>query len=281
MRDFQNSLKSDIALEEQLLKMIQRELRTLPGGRLKLGKNSSFVYFKQEKAKEKDKAKLLPIDSPLATGIARRTYLERQLRILENNLRVQKPLLAKYGSYAYEHVLQKISKVYQLVDMNAREAVERKRENLQDLEMHSENLKHLTLKKELRRSKSEIIISMLYDSYRIPYSYEDRIYWPMDAPPEAWEIKKKLDIRDFYVPDFSFKLPDGRKKYHEHLGMMSNAGYMEDWKKKMILYFWAGVIPGDNLIITADDCKGRINQEEIVKIIESQLSALIGTAKSR
>ena len=37
MRDFANLLKADVALEERMLKMIQRELRTLPGGRLKLG----------------------------------------------------------------------------------------------------------------------------------------------------------------------------------------------------------------------------------------------------
>ena len=119
---------------------------------------------------------------------------------------------------------------------------------------------------------------MLYDDYRIPYSYEERVYWPQDAPPEAWEIKKKLGIRDFYVPDFGFKFPDGMWKYQEHVGLMKDPAYMHEFMKKLILYYWAGVTPGYNLIITADDCKGRINQQEIVTIIESQLAPLIGTA---
>ena len=37
MRDFEKQLKSDIALEEQMLKLIRNELRSLPAGRLKLG----------------------------------------------------------------------------------------------------------------------------------------------------------------------------------------------------------------------------------------------------
>lgn len=44
MKDFENLLKADIALEERMLKMIQQELRTLPAGRLKLGNRGKSIY---------------------------------------------------------------------------------------------------------------------------------------------------------------------------------------------------------------------------------------------
>ena len=60
---------------------------------------------------------------------------------------------------------------------------------------------------------------------------------------------------------------------------MDDEEYMETWKKKMILYYWAGVIPGKNLIITADDCSGGIDQQAIMRILLSELGELVGTAK--
>lgn len=279
MRDFANLLKADIALEERMLKMIQRELRTLPGGRLKLGRSGTAVYYKPEHAAPKEKALFLPPGSSLAKGIARRTYLEKQKRIIENNLKLQKPLVGKYSPYSYHQVLPRLSPVYQLVDARAREEVESRRDYGPNETMHPETLKHSTLKNELRRSKSETIISMLYDSYRIPYQYEVRIYWPQDAPAEAWEIKRKLGIRDYYVADFGFRFSDGTWKYQEHIGLMKDPQYMEELMKKLILYYWAGVTPGNNLILTADDRHGSVNQQEIVTIIESQLASLIGTAR--
>lgn len=279
MRDFENLLKADIELEERMLKMIQRELRALPGGRLKLGRGGKAIYFKPEKSGLGEKAQFLPPGSRLAKGIARRIYLEKQQRIIENNLKLQKVLVGKYTPYSYHQVLQRLSPVYRLVDVSARQEVESQREKGPNETMHPETLKHSTLKRELRRSKSETIISMLYDSYRIPYEYEIRIYWPEDAPPEAWEVKKNLGIRDYYVADFAFRFPDGSWKYQEHVGLMKDPKYMEELMKKLTLYYWAGVTPGNNLILTSDDRYGCINQQEIVTIIESQLAPLIGTAQ--
>lgn len=57
---------------------------------------------------------------------------------------------------------------------------------------HPEHLKHINMKGKINRSKSEIIIGNIYDSLKIPYSYEERIYWPENAPREAWIIKHEL-----------------------------------------------------------------------------------------
>ena len=144
---------------------------------------------------------------------------------------------------------------------------------------HPEHLIHKNSKGEIVRSKSEIIIDNIYHTLKIPYSYEERVYWPEDAPAEAWEMKERLGIADYYVPDYTCSLPDGMKKYHEHLGLMDKDWYMEQWMKKMILYYWAGIIPGKNLIITADDCRGGIDQQAIMDLLQHELDELVGTAK--
>ena len=138
MRDFANLLKADIALEERMLKMIRQELQTLPSGRLKLGNSGSAIYFKPENSPPHEKAKYIAKHSPLAKGIAQRTFLEKQLHIIENNLRIQKPLTDRYTHYSYHQVLQRLSPVYQMVDTCAREEVEYKRENILEETMHPE-----------------------------------------------------------------------------------------------------------------------------------------------
>lgn len=271
MRGFKHALENDMKLERRISEMIRQELKYLPEGRLMSGGRGPSIYYR----KKGENAKSIPPDDPLAAEIARRVFLEKQLAMIEANLKGQEKLSAVYHSYGRQDILQEISKVYRRVDELAVYHKERKES------FHDENLKHFTPDSQLRRSKSEVILSMLFDNYRIPYSYEERVYWPETASAKAWEVKRQLGLKDFYVPDFTFTFPDGRKKYLEHLGMMSEAGYMEDWKKKMIFYYWTGITPGHNLIITADDCHGRLNQQEIASIIEGQLGELIGIAVPR
>ena len=281
MRNFKTLLEKDMNLERQMLKFIAKELKTLPDGSLKTGKNGKAVY-------END-TKCISAEGQRALKIARRHLLEQKKKIIEKNLKAQEKLLAHYTSYRDDRVLAGMRPVYQKV-IGTAWAKQARMQELSRIEaqetsikngkaFHAEHLRHRNVKGEIVRSKSEYIFAMQYDSLKIPYNYEERIYWPQDAPPEAWEIKERLNIPDYYVPDFTFTMPDGSKKYHEHLGLMNSESYMETWKKKMILYYWAGVIPGKNLIITADDCHGGIDMQAIMPVIEAELGCLIGTAK--
>ena len=281
MRGFYTALKEDMALEKRMLKQISRELKVLPEGRLKQGKNGKSVYVNETHS--------LPPEGKRTVDIARRNLLEKKRSVIEKNLKAQEVLLGRYQSYRDDRVLAMMRPVYQKIigrawtkDVRAREAA--RREAVQasienGTAFHPEHLRNKNMKGDIIRSKGEVILDMLYDQLKIPYSYEERVYWPEDAPPEAWEIKRRLNIPDFYVPDFTFTMPDGTKKYHEHLGLMDREDYMENWKKKMILYYWAGITPGHNLIITADDRWGGIDMQQIMKIVEEELGELIGTAR--
>ena len=281
MRGFKDALERDMALEKQLLKWIKKEIKRLPEGRLKQGNNGKAVYV--------DQSRSLTLEGKETWDIAWRNLLETKQRIIESNLKGQASLLEKYESYRDDKVSEKMRPVYQkIIHAGWKKAAEQRQMDKITAQkktldsgtaFHPERLIHKNAKGEIVRSKSEMIVDNIYHTLRIPYSYETCVYWPETAPAEAWAIKNRLGIADFYVPDYTCTMPDGMKKYHEHLGLMDKDWYMEHWMKKMILYYWAGIIPGKNLIITADDCRGGIDQQAIMDLLQHELRELIGTAK--
>lgn len=281
MRGFKTALERDVLLEKQMLKWIKKELKRLPEGHLKQGNNGKAVYV--------NRTECLPPEGKRAWEIAWRNLLEAKQSTIECNLKWQEILLGKYKSYRDDYVLQRMRPVYRrIIEASWAKAAQKRQADriaaqqaaiAQGTALHPEHLVHKNMRGEINRSKSEIIVDNIYHTLKIPYSYEERVYWPQDAPPEAWEMKERLGIADYYVPDYTCKLPDGTKKYHEHLGLMDKDWYMEHWMKKMILYYWAGIIPGKNLIITADDCKGGIDQQAIMDLLQHELQELVGTAR--
>ncbi|MEW6010368.1 MAG: ATP-dependent RecD-like DNA helicase [Euryarchaeota archaeon] len=118
-----------------------------------------------------------------------------------------------------------------------------------------ESLIHGTLRGEMVRSKSEVIISnILYDN-QIDYEYEKKLF--------------KGD--EFKIPDFTIESSDGETTYYwEHLGMLNVPEYRKKWEKKLEWYLKNDIMPyedggGKNgtLIITVDDEKGGISSKEI------------------
>ncbi|MBR1397518.1 MAG: ATP-dependent DNA helicase RecQ [Selenomonadaceae bacterium] len=71
------------------------------------------------------------------------------------------------------------------------------------------------------RSKSEVIISDLLYCANINYNYEEKLYY---------------DGKKFILPDFTIYLPDGKKIFWEHIGMIGNEEYDSKWIKKLDIY---------------------------------------------
>ena len=71
------------------------------------------------------------------------------------------------------------------------------------------------------RSKSEVIISDLLSKSGLKYEYERLL---------EYEPGKIIN------PDFTIFLDNGRTFYWEHIGMLGNEKYSEDWSKKMDIY---------------------------------------------
>ena len=114
------------------------------------------------------------------------------------------------------------------------------------------NLIHRTMRGEMVRSKSEVIIANALYSNGISYEYE-----------------KELIINGVRkIPDFTMDDPEsGDFIIWEHCGMMSNPQYRNHWENKKKFYESNGIIEGENLFVTYDDVNGSIDSGSIMEII--------------
>lgn len=117
-----------------------------------------------------------------------------------------------------------------------------------------QNLIHKTLKGDLVRSKSEVIVADALFRAGIPYEYE--------KPLDLGEGKPKS-------PDFTIEdAESGITYYWEHCGMLGNPGYRKRWQEKKELYLKHGIEEGKNLIVSEDNLDGSINSQRIEDLIK-------------
>ncbi len=112
-----------------------------------------------------------------------------------------------------------------------------------------------TLKGDIVRSKSEILIADRLYTAKIPYHYEKRL-----------ELNGGATYR---LPDFTILHPYTLETYYwEHLGLMHDEEYRQKAKDKIELYALNGIIQGKNLIITFEAGNCQLNTWYVDKLIE-------------
>ncbi len=115
-----------------------------------------------------------------------------------------------------------------------------------------EGLIHKTRDGRFVRSKSEVIIANLLLANGVDFKYE-REYIGVNGQKR--------------IPDFSFIDASGELILWEHLGMLHQPHYREDWEKKLKFYKENGFVEGETLFTTRDTDKGAIDSTEIDKVI--------------
>ena len=118
---------------------------------------------------------------------------------------------------------------------------------------YEEKLIHKTVRGELVRSKSEVIIANALHYNGLDYEYE----------PEL-KLEDKIKRPDFKVEDYD----TGVVWYWEHCGMMTDPQYKKRWEDKRKFYEKNGIVEGKNLIVTYDDEKGGLDSDKIQQIIQ-------------
>lgn len=120
---------------------------------------------------------------------------------------------------------------------------------------YEEKMIHKTVRGELVRSKSEVIIANALHYNGLDYEYE----------PEL-KLEDKVKRPDFKIEDYD----TGVVWYWEHCGMMTDPQYRKRWEDKRKFYEKNGIVEGKNLIVTYDDEKGGLDSDLIQKIIEER-----------
>ena len=104
------------------------------------------------------------------------------------------------------------------------------------------------------RSKSEQHIAEQLLGYGVPFRYEQVVVIGNSV------ITPDLTFEDYWKEHF----------FWEHLGMMDNPEYAERNFRKLERYYDAGLVPGDNLILSFDR-RGEIDMRIIDDIIRNQV----------
>jgi hypothetical protein len=129
--------------------------------------------------------------------------------------------------------------------------------------LFEENLIHRTVRGEMVRSKSEIIIANALHGKSLDYLYEHPL-----------TIDGVTKYPDFTIED----MESGETFYWEHCGMLHVPSYRRRWEEKLAWYRGCGILPceeggGENgtLIITHDEANGSIDSKSIQDLIEKEL----------
>lgn len=154
--------------------------------------------------------------------------------------------LRDYSSVAFSEVARRFTCLFEAPNI-----IEYKKK------YYEQSLIHRTLKGDLVRSKSEVIIANLLYEAGIEYEYE-----------------KELNLGDdgIRIPDFTIEdAESGLTFYWEHCGMLGDAAYNQHWHEKKKLYEKHNIVEGDNLIVSKDSLNGGIDSAEIKCLIEKHL----------
>lgn len=119
-------------------------------------------------------------------------------------------------------------------------------------QFYEERLVHKTVRGELVRSKSEVIIANALHYHNLDYVYEPELI-----------LEDKVKRPDFKIVDDD----TGEEWYWEHCGMMDDPKYKKHWEEKKAFYKKNGIEEGKNLIVTYDE-NGSLNSQKVEKIIQ-------------
>jgi len=114
-----------------------------------------------------------------------------------------------------------------------------------------------TKKNEQVRSKSEVIIANLLDSYQVPYLYE----YPLSDRNGIWAR-----------PDFCVLNVRTRKEFFwEHFGMLDDPDYLAGALRKISIYEQHDYFQGKNLLISYESSTLPLNVKEVEGLIKKFL----------
>lgn len=184
------------------------------------------------------------------------------MKILEERLKVAKKMKEVYGSTdpasVYEDSYHERKSLIVPKYISSESYAERWQQEVYPKKEFADGLAEIyTVKGERVRSKSEKIIADTLERMGVPYKYE--------CPLELSE-KKILH------PDFTVLNKRIRKEYYwEHLGMIDDADYVKHAMKRIRNMGYHGILPGKNLLITAETKQDPISIRTVNILIKEYL----------
>ena len=258
---------------EKLIEDKQNEVRCAPPGTIKLRREKGRTYWRYAEPSfqiPEDIRHLNTNDSgdmALLSSVAARSYDETVLRRADREYKALIVLRKIYQNGIAEDVYLELSgprqELIRPIYLTEEQFVEEWLSQPYTVIPIPPGVQtYLTDRGERVRSKSEVFIANALLKYGIPYFYE----YPV-------RIRDHLTHQIYTAhPDFYVLNPRTRQAYlWEHLGRMDDAEYCAHNSEKLLDYEDAGIIPGQNLILTLETRKSPLTPERIEEVIKRYL----------
>ena len=198
-----------------------------------------------------------------AQELARRRYLEEQVVYLQREKRALEHYLSDFQKEfpCFQYKVLEHPEFFKLLSPYFKPVSEKlslwAEEEYEANPYHPENCIVETLRGIKVRSKSEAMIAMALDQYKIPYRYED-----------------SLKLGDSVVyPDFTLRHPvTGDYFYWEHFGMMDDEKYTVSASRKISQYAMCGIVPSVQLLMTFETMSQPLRLDYVKNMIEFYFS---------
>ncbi|MBQ3292403.1 MAG: hypothetical protein IJH43_08520 [Mogibacterium sp.] len=270
--DLDNAIKH----YEKLIRYYKKELEDLPAGKLynQVNHNTNQLILSLNENGKRIR-KTVTHDEKMLRALAKKEFAKNAIKVLNHNLEALTTLKQTYEPFDPDKILMQMTNAYNLLpeeyffdksffilenDLDEDEIFKINRNREWGSAPYKESLYHKDRKTKRTsrgnyvRSKSELLIIEDLYHFGIPMHYDE----------------EHIINGVFLVPDFTFKRWDGEFFFWEYLGMMDDVRYAKHNFKKLDDLYSAGIIPGDNLIVTFD--KGdNINMSMIDAIIRNEV----------
>ncbi len=249
--DYSKELNDELDILQNKLKYIEKQKSRFPEGSLVIcAKTAGNVsYYRNLRSDDNTIKEYLPKKKGLdeIKALANKDYLLKLEATIKKQIKAIEYFSKNYSRncvysiYNDMHPARKklVTPLFLSPDQYAKqwnEAEYKKNESF------PEGLRFQTDKGDFVRSKSEVIIANYLHSNR------DKIFYRYEAP---LYLEKPYQLT--MHPDFTIiSRSTGKIVYLEHCGMMDDSQYANDFVRKMNTYISNGLIPGVDVILTAE-----------------------------
>ncbi|MCR4673681.1 MAG: hypothetical protein K5675_01625 [Lachnospiraceae bacterium] len=241
-----------------------------PGNMLKEKKYHHEYYTKQYKDKDGKciREYISKKDKKTLKQLGQKKYDQLFIKSIRKNLMLIDKFLEGYDLDFRERGYEKIGELkdipLELYEDNRIAILEKwMTEEIQENSYNDELKIFETDKKEMVRSKSEVIIANALNQY------SDKLLYKYERPLEV----KISGFKKIIYPDFTtLNIESGEISYLEHFGMMDNPEYAEQFVKKINLYEENGIVLGKDLFVTFESMEVPLNTKQVRRVIEQIIS---------
>lgn len=264
MKIFLEELNMEIKKLEEAIQKLKRNLEKYPEGSLQINHSNGCVqyYYNNPRSRYVRPQYIKKENCELVQKLAQKDYDTKLLKRLEERLKVAKKTFAVYNKTDLEEIFYKYTKDRQRLLIPRYISDEDYAKKWEDISYQRKTFAEgtaeiYTVKGERVRSKSEKIIADALERNNVPYKYE--------CPLE-------LTGGRVIHPDFTVLNKRTRKEFYwEHLGMMDDVEYARNAVRRIEEMGRNGIMPGKNLLITAETKVNPINVTIVDMIIQEYL----------